>query len=69
MNLQYQWLGWSRFQCVLAIIMDYSNRLLINDLGYHVVSGKNLFIQTLAPTATPSKQIRELIGTGTVNLN
>ena len=38
--------------------MDYSNQLLINDLGYHVVSGSNLLVQTLAPTATPSKQIR-----------
>ena len=56
-------------QCVLAIIMDYSNQLLINDLGYHVVSGNNLFVQTLAPTATLSKQIRELIDTSTVNLN
>ena len=41
--------------------MDYSNQFLINDLGYHVVSGDNLFVQTLAPTATLSKQIRELV--------
>ena len=54
-------------QCVLAC--NNNGQLLINDLGYHVVSGNNFFVQTLAPTATPSKQIRELIGTGTVNLN
>ena len=41
--------------------MDYSNQLLINDLGYHVVSGDNLFVQTLAPTATLSEQIRESV--------
>ena len=46
-----------------------NGQLLINDFGYHVVSGNNLFVQTLAPTATSSKQIRELIGTGTMNLN
>ena len=38
-----------------------NGQLLIDDLGYHVVSGNNLFVQTLAPTATLSKQIRESV--------